>query len=42
MELEFLLSKDTYTEDKEADRTENGRRAAIRADKIFVELVVNG
>lgn len=36
------MVKDTYVDDKEADRSELRRRNAIRSEKIFVELLVNG
>ncbi|KAL4448733.1 hypothetical protein ABPG74_012822 [Tetrahymena malaccensis] len=41
-EIEFVLVKDNYTDDKEVDRSEVGRRNTIRKEKIFVQLLVNG
>lgn len=42
MELEFVLVKDAYVDDKEAERSELSRRNAVRGDRIFVELILNG
>jgi CC2D2A N-terminal C2 domain len=42
MELEFVVVKENYVDDKDAIGSEVRRRNAIRSEKIFVELLVNG